>query len=178
MIAPKRLALPMLLIATVGLSACGGYERDITLRKIRNTSNGPDEFTIVPGKPLEAPPSLKELPPPTPGAGNRTDQQPQADAVVALGGSAAAVQDRGISSADGALVAAASRGGVDPAIREKLAVEDEEFRRRKSRWLKFKIFRADEYYSAYEDQSVDPRAEQNRWRNAGAPTPTAPPPNK
>ena len=146
MIAPKRLALPMLLIATVGLSACGGYERDITLRKIRNTSNGPDEFTIVPGKPLEAPPSLTELPPPTPGAGNRTDQQPQADAVVALGGSAAAVQDRGISSADGALVAAASR--------------------------------ADEYYSAYEDQSVDPRAEQNRWRNAGAPTPTAPPPNK
>ncbi len=175
MSASQRYAIPMLVIACLGLTACGGYERDITLRKIRTTSNGPDEFTIVPGKPLQAPPSLTELPPPTPGQSNRTDQTPKADAIVALGGSAKALQNPGISSSDGALVAAASRRGVDPSIRATLAEEDEQLRRRKSRWLALKIFKADEYYPAYKKQSLDPISEQRRWRRAGAPTPTAPP---
>ena len=56
--ATRRFALPLLLIVVTGLAACGGVDRDITLRKIRNTSEGPDEFTIVPGKPLESPQSF------------------------------------------------------------------------------------------------------------------------
>ena len=52
--ATGRVALPLILIACTALAGCGGVDRDITLRKIRNTSNGPEEFTIVPGKPLEA----------------------------------------------------------------------------------------------------------------------------
>lgn len=175
MTATRRIALPLALIACTGLAACGGVERDITLRKIGSTSNGPDEFTIVPGKPLEMPVTFVELPAPTPGGSNRTDQQPIADAVVALGGRATALEDRGVSTSDGALVTAASRRGVDPSIRTTLSAEDEEFRRQKSRWTKFRIFGGDEYYRAYEKQTLDSQETKRAWRRAGAQTPSAPP---
>jgi hypothetical protein len=176
--ATGRVALPLILIACTALAGCGGVDRDITLRKIRNTSNGPEEFTIVPGKPLEAPPNFVELPAPTPGGSNRTDQQPIADAVAALGGRPGALNDSGISAADGALVTAAARRGVDPSIRPTLAAEDEQFRRRKSRANQFRIFGGDEYYRAYRNESLDPLATQRIWRSAGAPTPSAPPGGK
>ncbi|WP_276718012.1 DUF3035 domain-containing protein [Pseudooceanicola nitratireducens] len=175
MTATKRFALPLILLACTGLAACGGVERDITLRKIRNTSNGPDEFTIVPNKPLESPPSFVELPEPTPGGANRTDQQPLADAVAALGGRPGALEDRGVAASDGALVTAASRRGVDPTIRTTLAAEDEDFRARKSRWTKFRIFGGDEYYRAYSDETLESQAVKRLWRRAGAQTPSAPP---
>ena len=41
-----------LLVATV-LAGCGGRD-DVTLTRIRHTGNGPDEFSIMPGKPLQA----------------------------------------------------------------------------------------------------------------------------
>ncbi|EAQ03812.1 hypothetical protein OB2597_11231 [Pseudooceanicola batsensis HTCC2597] len=167
--------MPLILIACTGLAACGGVDRDFTLRKIRNTSNGPEEFTIVPGKPLETPPSFVELPPPTPGGANRTDQQPIADAVAALGGNPSALEDRGIAAADGALVSAASRRGVDSTIRQKLAQEDEELRRRKHRFARFRIFGGDEYYRAYDNQTLDSQSVKWIWRRAGAQTPSAPP---
>jgi len=175
MTATRRFALPVILIATMGLTACGGVERDITLRKIRNTSNGPDEFTIVPNKPLEAPTNFVELPEPTPGGANRTDQQPMAEAVAALGGNPNAVNDRGVGSSDGALVTAASRRGVDPSIRSTLAAEDEDFRRSKSLWTKFRIFGGDEYYRAYDKQTLKSQETKRLWRRAGAQTPSAPP---
>lgn len=173
--ATKRLALPILLLACTGLAACGGVERDITLRKISRTSNGPDEFTIVPNKPLETPPSFVELPEPTPGGTNRTDQQPLADAVAALGGRPSALEDRGVAASDGALVAAASKRGLDPSIRARLADEDLDLRRAKSRWTKFRIFGGDEYFRAYKEQSLDAQATKRIWRRAGAQTPSAPP---
>lgn len=173
--ATKRIALTLILLASTGLSACGGVERDITLRKIRNTSNGPDEFTIVPNKPLETPTSFVELPEPTPGGTNRTDQQPFADAIAALGGRPSALEDRGVAASDGALVTAASRRGVDPSIRTTLKAEDEDFRRSKSRWTKFRIFGGDEYYRAYDKQSLKSHEVKRIWRRAGAQTPSAPP---
>ncbi|WP_375174311.1 DUF3035 domain-containing protein [Pseudooceanicola sp.] len=177
--ATRRLALPLILIACTGLAACGGVGRDpdkpFPLHKIRSTSNGPDEFTIVPGKPLEAPPSFVELPQPTPGGTNRTDQTPQVDAVVALGGRAGALEDRGVGASDGALVTAAARGGIDPNIRSTLAEEDRAFRLRKWRFSRFRIFGGEEYYRAYEDQTIDRYQTQRIWRRAGAPTPTSPP---
>lgn len=177
--ATRRLALPLILIACTGLAACGGVrndpDRDFTLRKVRNTSNGPDEFTIVPGKPLESPPSFVELPQPTPGAGNLTDQTPMADAVSALGGRPAALEDRGVGASDGALVTAAARRGVDPTIRQTLAAEDEDFRYRKWVFSRLRIFGSDEYFRAYEDDTLDRRATQSIWRRAGAPTPSSPP---
>ena len=71
------------LLAVPGLSACGnGTPELMNLR----TADGPDEFGIVPPKPLEMPESLSDLPEPTLGGSNRTDRNPEADAVVALGG--------------------------------------------------------------------------------------------
>jgi hypothetical protein len=70
--------------AMVTLAACGG-KGDPQLMNLR-TGQGPDEFAIVPPKALEMPESLADLPEPTPGGFNRTDQTPEADAAVALGG--------------------------------------------------------------------------------------------
>lgn len=177
--ATKRIALPLILAACMGLTACGSVKNDpdrtFNLRKITNKSNGPDEFTIVPGKPLESPPSFVELPQPTPGGENRTDQHPMQDAVAALGGNPGNLVDRGVGGGDGALVSAASRRGVDPTIRTTLAEEDKDFRYRKWVFSRLRIFGSDEYYRSYENQALDRRATQERWRRAGAPTPSSPP---
>ena len=72
-----------LLAATI-VAGCGGRD-DVTLTRLRNTSEGPDEFSILPGKPLQTPADYATLPPPTPGAANLTDQNPLADGVAAGG---------------------------------------------------------------------------------------------
>ena len=175
MTASKRLGLPALLAALIALSACGASDNDFALRKIRPTSNGPDEFTIVPNKPLEMPMSLTELPQPTPGQANRTDLNPEADAVAALGGNPAAELSRGVGAGDGALVTAASRRGVDPNIRATLAQEDEDFRRRQFRFKRLQLFAQDKYYASYERETLDSQRTKRLWRRSGAPTPSAPP---
>jgi hypothetical protein len=112
------------------LAGCGG-SGDPQLMNITQPGDGPDEFAILPARPLEMPQDLAQLPPPTPGGANRTDVQPQADAIAALGGNPAAVTRSGtIPAADGALVSSASRYGVTPDIRQTLAAEDLEFRAR------------------------------------------------
>ncbi|WP_240789522.1 DUF3035 domain-containing protein [Pseudooceanicola onchidii] len=179
--ATGRFALPLILLTCTALSACGGLspdpDKEFALHKVRNTSNGPDEFTVLPTRPLETPPSFVELPQPTPGGANRTDMTPKADAVAALGGRREAVEDRGVGAADGALVTAAARRGIDPNIRADLAETDENFRYR--RWLasRLRIFGSDEYYRAYDKQTLDRRETQELWRRAGAPTPSSPPEN-
>ena len=61
-----------LILALVALTAaCGAREetgtRDTGLRQLRNPSGPPEEFGIVPNKPLAAPQTYAELPQPTPG---------------------------------------------------------------------------------------------------------------
>ena len=155
--------------ALLTLTACGG---DGNLYALRSTSGGPDEFAILPTKPLEMPEDKAALPPPTPGAANRADPTPRADAVAALGGNAAA-QGRGGS--DGGVVRYASRYGLDPAIRQELAVADEAFRDGKGprlleRWANLTV-----YYRAYEPFALNQQAELERFRRAGIRTPSAPP---
>ena len=101
-----------LLVATV-LAGCGGRD-DVTLSRIRHTGNGPDEFSIMPGKPLQAPEDYASLPSPTPGGVNRTDQNPLADGVAALGGNPAALTAGAPSARDGALVNHASGSTPTP----------------------------------------------------------------
>lgn len=168
----------MLILAASGLAGCAGYERDITLRDIRPSGSGPDEFLILPGKPLQQPPNFTELPTPTPGAANLTDQNPKADGIAALGGNPARLKPAGIPGADSALVRHAGRNGLDPNIRETLAAQDEDFRRRKSRFTKFRIARQDLYNKVYRRQTLNARGEMNRYRRStGVRTPTAPPAN-
>lgn len=152
------------------LVACGGS--DANLYSLRSDSGGPDEFAILPTKPLTMPEDMAALPPPTPGAPNRADPTPRADAYAALGGNAE-VLTRGAS--DGGLIRYTTRYGVDPAIRSELAVADEQFRDGKGPRLLERWANVSTYYRAYEPFSLDQRAELARFRRAGVRTPSAPP---
>lgn len=164
-------------IAMLVLSGCGA-DRDIRLRSFANNAGGPEEFAVLPGKPLQAPPSYSALPRPTPGGSNLTDQNPMGDAVAALGGNPAALQPgAGIPAGDAALLRHAGRNGIDGAIRATLAAEDEDFRRRKSRFTRIRLAPVDRYVEVYRPQTLDPHAEAERFRRVAIPTPTAPPEN-
>ena len=144
------------------------------LRDIRGTSKGPDEFLIQPAKPLERPENYNALPPPTPGQANLADRNAVAEGIVAFGGQPAALGGD-IPASDGALVQHASRLGVTPGVRQKLAQSDADFRKRKSRFTQIKIVPTDRYNQVYRSQAIDANAVAARWRRAGARTPSAPP---
>ncbi len=165
-----RLVLGGLIAAA--LAGCSG-ERD--LRQFPySIEDGPEEFAIVPNKPLEMPQSFAELPPPAPGVPNRADLTPNADAVAALGGEPARLAERGVPSADAPLVSHASRYGVPENLRIRLAAEDEAYRERFGLFT-FQIIRNDRYRQAYRRQALDPNAALEAYRRAGLQTPSAPP---
>ncbi len=157
--------------AMVTLASCGdkGAPQLMNLR----SGQGPDEFAIVPPKPLELPENLSELPEPTPGGFNRTDQNPEADAVVALGGKPSAAG--GIPSGDAALYAHAARFGVEGGIRSTLAAEDLDWRRDNNGRILERLFNVNVYYKAYRKMRLDQQAELARWRALGVRNPSAPP---
>lgn len=157
------------------LSACSQSERDISMRVLDRPNNGPDEFAVLPNKPLEAPSSYTDLPVPTPNAANLTDRNPKAEGIAALGGNPARLSGTGVPSSDVALVRYVGRKGTDPAIREKLAAEDEDFRRRKSRFTKIRIVKTDRYAQAYKRETLDAYSEWYKYRRTGVKTPAAPP---
>lgn len=157
------------LMAVLALSACA---RDTApqLMNLRSATNGPDEFGIVPPKALELPSDMAALPPPTPGQANRTDPTPRADAIAALGGDVART-----ARGDTRLMTHVARFGVAPDIRETLAVEDLEYRRKNNGRVLERLFKVTVYYRAYAPQALDPQAELAHWRALGLPTPSAPP---
>ena len=166
----RRLAL--LITLPLLLAACG----DGTLRDLRTESDGPDEFRVNPSNNLEAPANYSDLPPPTPGQGNRVDRSAVNEGVRAFGGRPEAISG-GIPASDGALVNYASRNGVDPNIRTDLAERDAKFRKRQARFGRIRLVPVDRYDQAYRRQALDAGKEARRWRNAGARTPSAPPAN-
>ncbi|MEZ5753592.1 MAG: DUF3035 domain-containing protein [Paracoccaceae bacterium] len=165
-------AIAMAMVLT--LAACGSGDKVPSLMNVRSTSAGPDEFGIIPPKPLEMPEDIAALPEPTPGGLNRTDRDPQAEAVAALGGNLGARD--GVNSAHAGLYAYASRYGVTSGIRQTLAAEDLEYRRKNDGRLLERIFNVNVYFKAYKPMSLDQQAELWRWRRAGVATPSAPPP--
>ena len=160
------------IVAVIGLSACGSNQ----LMNIKTGQNSPDEFAILPTRPLSMPPDLALLPAPTPGGANITDPNPQADAVAALGGNPARLENQGIAAADGALIAHANRRGTDPAIRERLARSDADWRSRNGRRPLEAMFGTSVYQRAYRPMALDSQSEQQRWQRAGAITQTSPAP--
>ena len=155
----------------LGLAACGGPDQPSLMNVASNTSS-PDEFAVVPGKPIELPRDLASLPEPTPGGSNRSDQTPRADAIAALGGRPSRVE--GPINA-GSVVTYASRYGVDPNIRQTLAAEDLEFRRENDGRILERLMNVNVYFKAYEEQSLDQHLELQRFRRAGIRTVSAPP---
>ncbi len=161
------------ILALVLITACVGACANTGLRDLRSNSRGPDEFIIEPKAPLQTPDDLTALPTPTPGQGNLTDNDPLADAVVALGGRPST--GTAVPASDGALVTAASRFGVTPNIRQDLAEADEQFRRRQARFTQIRLFPEDRYLQAYQRERLDAAAAAAQWRRAGARTPSFPP---
>ncbi len=157
------------LVALGLLSGCAA--ENPRLLHLRSNTQGPDEFAILPNKPLQQPQDYAALPEPTPGGANLADPTPEADAVAALGGNPATL-GRG---ADPAILAYAGRFGTAPAIRSQLATEDLEFRRRNDGRLLEQVFNVNVYFDAYRRQSLDQYRALEQARRAGIRTPAAPP---
>lgn len=154
------------------LAGCGGPENP-QLMNLRSDGEGPDEFAILPPKALELPEDLTALPEPTPGGENLTDPRPLDDAIVALGGRPNTATS--IPAGDSALYAHAARFGVQAGIRDQLAAEDLEWRRKNNGRFLERLLAVNVYYDAYRRQSLDQQAELARWRRAGVGNPSAPP---
>ena len=162
-------------LATVVLSACNRNDPTPGLMNITSNNRSPDEFAILPVKPLQLPEDVANLPEPTPGGTNITDPTPEADAVAALGGNPDRLKLTGAPRTDGGLVSYASRYGTSPDIRQSLADEDLKFRQKnKGRPLE-RLFKTNVYFKAYRRQSLDQQLELERWRKVGAQTVGAPP---
>lgn len=167
-------AVAALVVAAL-VAGCSGGSGEPRLMNLARSGDGPDEFSIVPTRPLEMPSSFAELPPPAPGNRNRADPEPRADAVAALGGNPAALGRAGVPAADAGLVARTARFGVEAGIRDRLAAEDLEFRRRNRGRVLERLFGTNVYFRAYRPMALDRYAELERWRAAGVRTPAAPP---
>ena len=164
---PRTVMIVGLILALAG---CAG---DAGLMNIKQeTGEGPDEFAVLPTKPLVLPEDLAALPTPTPGGTNLTDPTPEADVAIALGGNPEVLARR---SSDGALLAHATRFGVSPGIRAALAAEDEQFRRDNQGRLLERLFDVNVYFRAYEAMELDQYAELERLRRAGIRTSAVPP---
>lgn len=159
--------------ALLVLSACA-RDREPKLMNIRSASRSPDEFTVLPSKPLQMPEDIASLPEPTPGGTNVTDPTPEADAIAALGGRPEVLAAAG--SANAGLLAHVSRFGVSSDIRPVLAAEDLDWRRRNNGRLLERLAGVNRYFKAYRRMSLDKYAELERWRQAGVRTVAAPPP--
>lgn len=156
------------LIALLGVASCSSG--DPKLLNLGSTNDGPDEFGILPTKPLQTPADYSSLPVPTPGGRNLTDPTPASDAIVALGG-----KPNAGAAGSVALMNHARRFGVDPNIRNTLAAEDLEWRRANDGRLLERLANVNVYFRAYEKMSLDQYRELERWRAAGRDTPSAPP---
>ncbi|PUB17595.1 DUF3035 domain-containing protein [Yoonia sediminilitoris] len=158
-------------LAIVTMTACANTDRN--LRDLRASGGGPDEFAVIPQRPLLVP-DTNLLPEPTPGGTNLADPTPNADAIAALGGSQTAQFTGGVPARDTALVTQASRYGVDADIRSELAAADAAFRKGRSRLNIFNPLGRDRYFPAYARQALDAFAELARLRSLGVNTPAAP----
>jgi hypothetical protein len=169
-----RMSRTIVMVGLILVIAACSRDRDITLTRLKNPNDGPDEFSITPGLPLQEPGSYADLPAPTPGQPNLTDQNPRADGIAALGGNAQRA-NQGIAPSDGGLVRHAGRYGTQAGIRSTLAAEDQAVRNAYGRRNLLRIGPRDDYTEAYKRQWLDAQRERDRLQRSGVITPTAPP---
>jgi hypothetical protein len=160
----------MLLPAVLALGACSnGFAGSLRASGI---AGKPDEFMVLPTRPLEIPQDLSTLPVPQPGTANRVDYQPETIAVAGLTG-----QEGRVRTASGApLLARAGAASRDPQIRARLAQEDLEYRRSNNGRLLERIFSRNKEALVYEDMTLDAGSAYEQMRARGL-VDTAPPPN-
>lgn len=154
-------------LAAMLLGGCsGGLAGGLRSAGVGST---PDEFMVLPTKPLEMPQNLASLPPPTPGRPNLVDYRPRTEVIAGLTGRPG---PRGTANAP-AVVARA--GPIDPQIRTTLAVENVEYRRNNRGLLLERLFSRDDEALIYRDMTLDTAAEYQRLRASGVQVPPAPP---
>ena len=165
--AARTLAWAAMVVAPLALGGCaeGGLAGGLRAAGIQGT---PDEFMVLPTRPLEMPENLSALPPPTPGAVNRVDYRPHQQAVAGLTGRPV------VNTASGAALVAAA-GPRDPAIRSELAAEDVEWRATHRGLLLERVFSRDREALVYQQMVLDAPAEFDRMRARGVEVPAAPP---
>ncbi len=167
-----RISRAMIFGLALLVSACANEKG---IRVLSSGDSGPDEFAIIPSKPLATPEDYAALPEPTPGGANLTDQDPLSDAVAALGGRGERnAAGQGIPAGDTALISYAARRGSGAGIREALAGDDEIIRSRFDRFTGWRLARADRYNDVYRRYHLNPYRELAFWRSRGVKTPTAP----
>ena len=148
------------------LAGCG----NTNLRKMESDDKGPEEFTVVPLKPLEQPSDYAALPKPENAAPSITDPTPIADAITALGGTVDSRNTTRVPSSDKALIQRTDRFGTTPNIRAMLALEDAQFRENTTT-----LFQPRDLYSQlYEAETLDAFAELQKFQAAGVTTPAVP----
>lgn len=157
------------LAIAVLVAGCGSSQKEPDLLNLKRQKT-PDEFSILPNKPLVEPADYAALPAPTPGGINRADPTPEADAVAALGGNLARAP-----GGDRALIAATTRFGVSPGIRGELAAADRTFREENQGRFIERLFNVNVYFQAYKPFELDQERELERFRRAGIPTSSPPP---
>lgn len=162
------LARAALLLTPMLLLGCGDGGIAGGLRRSGITSK-PDEFMVLPTRPLEMPENLAALPPPTPGAANRVDYQPHAEAIAGLTGAPGPA-----GNADGAVLVAQA-GPAAPGIRQTLAVEDAEWRAGHRGLLLPRLLSKDREALTYQPMLLNAPETFARMRAQGVQVPAAPP---
>jgi hypothetical protein len=156
-----------LLLAATSLAGCQGRGLAGGLRAA-GVGGTPDEFMVLPTKPLEMPSNLAALPVPTPGAINRVDHRPKEEAVAGLTGRPA------LATANGAVLVARA-GPIDPNVRSELADEDVEWRATHHGLFLERLFTRDRAVVVYKQMVLDAPAELERLRRMGVEVPPPPP---
>jgi len=170
MLARRAIAyLALALVAAAPLAGCKGQNTLAGGLRSAGVGGSPDEFMVLPTRPLEMPASLAALPPPTPGAPNRVDYQPKAEAIAGLTG-----RSGGIATTNGAVLVARA-GPRDPAIRSELAGEDVAWRQSHHGLLLPRLIAKDKDTVTYGPMLLDAPAEFERLRAQGVQVPAAPP---
>ena len=149
------------------IAACSSD--DARLRDLYDVGTGPEEFAILPSKPLIIPSNLRELPVPDETVENLADPTPKRDLVEKLGGSID--ETKSAPKKDRDLLNYVSRAGVNSNIREELAEEDRKFLRRMGVLTGVKLFRVDRYNQVYRKMTLSAPKELERWRSLGIRTP-------
>lgn len=156
------------------LAACGGNDssddRGLVERLTLGSFEAPEEFAVLPQKPLEVPEDLSVLPAPTPGAVSRVDLTPETDALIALSGRPLKAP---ATASDAALIANA--GQRQAGIRGQLSAEDEAYRENNRGLLLDRLFGRVSEGDIYARQVLDPEAELLRLRQQGIWVPQLPP---
>ena len=161
-----------MILALLALAACGDRGEESVLDRVSSgTIQSPDEFAVLPAKPLILPDDLAALPPPTPGQTNRADLTPIQDLEVALTGRTG----RGVASgADAAMLRTATRGGITPGIRQVLAEEDVVWRDTHKGLVLERLLLRNSERVTYRQMILDAEAELRRLRALGIQVPQLP----